>query len=61
MVTIQEVDSKIDTHMEVCCVRYEAIQDQVRAVNARLKRLETMVVSAGGSIILLLIHLVLKG
>ena len=47
MVTIQEVDSKIDTHMEVCCVRYDAIQDQVRAVNARLKRLETMVVSDG--------------
>jgi len=61
MAILQEVDSKITAHIDVCCVRYEAIQEQVRAVHSRLKRLEQMLISAGGAIILLLVSLVLKG
>jgi hypothetical protein len=60
MATIQEVDSKVTAHIDVCCVRYESIQDQIRGVHARLKRLETLLIGAGGSIILLLINLVVK-
>ena len=60
MATIQDVDSKIIAHIDVCCVRYEAIQEQVHAVHARLKRLEQLLISAGGAIIILLLSLVLK-
>ena len=60
MATIQEVDSKIVAHIDVCCIRYEAIQEQVRGVHARLKRLEQLLISAGGAIIILLLSLVLK-
>ena len=60
MATIQDVDSKITAHIDVCCVRYEGIQEQIRGVHARLKRLETLLITAGGSIILLLINLVVK-
>ena len=61
MTTVQEVDSKVTGHIDVCCIRYDAIQDQIRAVHARLKRLEQLLISAGGAIILLLLSLVLKG
>ena len=61
MTTVQEVDSKVASHIDVCCIRYDAIQDQIRAVHARLKRLEQLLISAGGAIILLLLSLVLKG
>ena len=61
MTTAQEVDSKVTSHIDVCCIRYDAIQDQIRAVHARLKRLEQLLISAGGAIILLLLSLVLKG
>jgi hypothetical protein len=61
MTTVQEVDSKVTSHIDVCCIRYDAIQDQIRAVHARLKRLEQLLISAGGAIILLLLSLVLKG
>jgi hypothetical protein len=61
MTTVQEVDSKVTSHIDVCCIRYDAIQEQIRAVHARLKRLEQLLISAGGAIILLLLSLVLKG
>ena len=61
MTTVKEVDSKVTSHIDVCCIRYDAIQDQIRAVHARLKRLEQLLISAGGAIILLLLSLVLKG
>jgi len=58
--TVQQVKSVIDTHIDVCAVRYESIGVEMRGVNARLKRLETILISAAGAIILLLIGLVLK-
>ena len=58
--TVQQVKNDIDTHIDICAVRYENIGKEMRGVNARLKRLETILIGAAGSIILLLISLVLK-
>jgi hypothetical protein len=60
MATVNEVNLKIDSHIDICSVRYEGIEREMRGVNARLKRLETILISAGGAIILLLITLVAK-
>jgi hypothetical protein len=60
MATVNEVNAKIDSHIDICSVRYEGIEREMRGVNARLKRLETILISAGGAIILLLITLVAK-
>jgi hypothetical protein len=51
--TINEVENRLMTHEEVCAVRYEGI-------NARLKRLETILIGSAGAIILLLLSLVIK-
>jgi hypothetical protein len=60
MATVNELDLKIDSHIDICSIRYEGIEREMRGVNARLKRLETILISAGGAIILLLITLVVK-
>jgi hypothetical protein len=60
MATLAEVDKKIDSHVDVCAVRYEGIDLQMRAVNARLKRLEAIFVGGSGAIILLLLELVMR-
>ena len=59
MATIAEVESKIDGHIDVCAVRYEGIEVQMRGVNARLKRLEAIMIAAAASIIALLIKIAL--
>ena len=46
-------EAKIDAHVDICVVRYEMI-------NARLKRLENIMVCTTGFIIVLLLGLVLK-
>lgn len=48
-----DVDSRLTTHEAVCAERYAGI-------NARLKRLETILLGSAGAIILLLLGLVLK-
>ncbi len=58
--TIQQVKSDIDSHIDICAIRYESIEKEMRGVNARLKRLETILISSAGAIVLLLIGLVLK-
>jgi len=58
--TIQQVKSDIDSHIDICAVRYESIEKEMRGVNARLKRLETILISSAGAIVLLLISLVIK-
>jgi uncharacterized protein YeeX (DUF496 family) len=58
--TVQQVKNDIDAHIDICAVRYENIGKEMRGVNARLKRLETILIGTAGSIILLLIGLVLK-
>ena len=71
MSNVAEVEAKIDGHIDVCAVRYEGIEKELknlddrleremRGVNARLKRLEQVGITAAGAIILLLVHLVLR-
>jgi len=60
MATLADVSNKIDTHVDVCEIRYQAIAEQTRGVNARLKRLEGILIGGGGAIILLLLELVLN-
>ena len=60
MASVTEVEAKIDAHVDVCAVRYEGIEVQMRGVNARLKRLETILISAAGAMMLMLLHLVTK-
>ena len=60
MATVNEVDAKINSHIDICSVRYEGIEREMRGVNARLKRLETILIGGAGSIIILLITLVVK-
>jgi hypothetical protein len=51
---VGDIDHRLSTHEEVCALRYEAI-------NARLKRLEGVLMASAGAIILLLLHIILKG
>ena len=44
MATIDTTDARLSTHEEVCAFRYEAI-------NARLKRIENIMISAAGLMI----------
>ena len=53
MTTANEVEAKLMTHEEVCAVRYDGI-------NARLKRIEQILIGTAGFIIGLLLGLVLK-
>ena len=48
MTTVQELEVTVTSHIDVCAVRYEAI-------HARLKRLERLVISVGGTVIVVLI------
>jgi len=48
-----DVESRFMTHEAVCAERYAGI-------NARLKRLETILIGSAGAIILLLLSLALK-
>jgi hypothetical protein len=61
MPTIQDVEAKVDSHIDVCAVRYEGISTEMKGVNARLKRIEQIFITAAGFIIALLLGLVLKG
>jgi len=50
---MSDVENRLSTHEAVCAERYTGI-------NARLKRLEQILLAATGAIIMLLISLVLK-
>jgi hypothetical protein len=50
---VEKVDHRLSTHEEICALRYEAI-------NARLKRLESILMASAGAIIILLLSIVLK-
>jgi hypothetical protein len=51
--TISQTEARLSTHEEVCAFRYETI-------NARLKRLEQILMAACGFIIAILIGIALK-
>lgn len=53
MTTIDQTEARLNTHEEVCAIRYEGIC-------ARLKRLENVGIGAAGTIIMLLLTIVLK-
>ena len=49
-VDVQEVNAKVDSHIDVCAVRYEAMSTQfdiqITGVNARLKKIERSIIWA---------------
>lgn len=45
MATIDATDARLSTHEEICALRYEII-------NARLKRMETIMIACAGAMIL---------
>jgi hypothetical protein len=53
MATISETEARLSTHEEVCAFRYESI-------NARLKRLEQILMGACAFIIAILAGIALK-
>lgn len=53
MNTIDQTEARLNTHEEVCALRYESIC-------ARLKRLEGMGITVAGTIILLLVGILLS-
>lgn len=53
MTTIDQTEARLNTHEQVCELRYESIC-------ARLKRLETVGLSVAGSIIVLLVSILMK-
>jgi hypothetical protein len=70
-VDVQEVNAKVDSHIDVCAVRYEAMSAQfdiqITGVNARLKKIERSIVWAVitilgslGTIITLLINYIMR-
>ena len=59
MSTIVEIEAKVDNHIDVCAVRYEGIAIEMRGVNARLKRIEQILISVAGALILFLAGLVI--
>jgi hypothetical protein len=51
--SLDDVDHRLSTHEEICAIRYEAI-------NARLKRLEHILLGSVGAVLLLLLSNLLK-
>jgi hypothetical protein len=45
MATIDATDARLSTHEEICALRYQVI-------NARLKRMETIMITCAGAMIL---------
>jgi hypothetical protein len=61
MTTADQVNAKIDAHVDICAVRYEGIERETRGIHARIKRLEQILITGGGAIIMLLLTMILKG
>tara|TARA_R110000823_G_scaffold270254_1_gene389884 strand:+ start:1779 stop:1970 length:192 start_codon:yes stop_codon:yes gene_type:complete len=59
--TVTELGASLEAHEQICGERSKNIELQFSGVNARLKRLEVILMSSTGAIILLLIGLVVKG
>jgi len=51
MVSISDVEAKIDGHIDVCAIRYQGIEDQMRGMSARLKRIEYVMISSVGALL----------
>lgn len=64
---VTAVEAQLNTHEAVCAQRYAGIEVQFRSSNARLKRIETIMIAAAmavvsgfGAIIMLLAQLLAK-
>jgi len=53
MTSIDQTEARLNTHEEVCALRYDGIC-------ARLKRIEGLGVTVAGAIIMLLVSIILK-
>jgi hypothetical protein len=53
MTTIDQTEARLNTHEEVCALRYEGLC-------ARLKRLEGIGIAVAGAIIMLLVGIIVK-
>jgi hypothetical protein len=51
MATINETEARLNSHEEICAFRYEQI-------NARLKRLEGILIKASGALLLMMAGMV---
>lgn len=60
MATIGELDVRLTGHEDLCSARFAKIELQFDATNARLKRLEQVVMSTAATIIIILIGIVFK-
>jgi len=59
--TVTELSTNLDAHDCVCRERSKNIELQFAGVNARLKRLEVIIMTTTGAIILLLATVVIQG
>ena len=64
---VSPVEAQLNTHEAVCAQRYAGIELQFRSTNARLKRIETIMIAAAmavvsgfGAIIMMLFQLLAK-
>jgi hypothetical protein len=64
---VSAVEAQLNTHEAVCAQRYAGIELQFRSTNARLKRIEGLMIAAAGvviagfgSIIMMLFQLLAK-
>jgi len=53
MTTIDQTEARLNTHEQVCALRYEGLC-------ARLKRLEGIGIAVAGAIIMLLVGIIVK-
>jgi hypothetical protein len=53
MTSIDQTEARLNTHEEVCALRYEGLC-------ARLKRLEGIGIAVAGAIIMLLVGIIMK-
>ena len=60
MAAIDETAARLNTHEEVCAERYGKIELQFESSNARLKRIETILMGSAASIILTLLTIAVK-
>lgn len=54
---VDPTEARLNTHEAVCAERYKGIQDQFEGANARLKRVEKILIGACGFIIAMLISM----
>jgi hypothetical protein len=55
VITVQELEVTVTSHIDVCAVRYEGIATEMRGVNARLKRMERIIITGGATAIVILL------